>query len=785
VERLLINVIEYKDVEVARKTIGSNLVARNKFLQETETLYILKTIRHRNIVPILGAYYQHKQLNILFPLAVSDLEHLLTNPKPTWLDKTIDVLKAMCGLGDGLNHIHNFQTRVLNNTEIKLHGAHQDLKPQNVLIMNQQLVIADFGLCQMKPFDQNSKTKWKESTVDYGPPEARDPLTWETKEIGRAFDIWSLAALFMELMIYDRKGNEGIREFRRDRTFTDTYGETRCFHKDGKLHDSVSRWLILLKDHAIDTNVIKLIELIESMFEINHDARPGSKRVVDALRRIIIGNIGEHILSVLEEAVQGPQAAEMGNILFTKLVMEKTRLKAWTAIASGSLEPYIGDYAYHQHNGDYASTLRSLEECRDFLIQWQEEILSRNKFSKLFGTLSSTNDELYESQQENAKALIDDVFVIFSATAQSTSSQQAMHKLATHTTLFPRYSDAPLIALSRYMAQILAGHVSTDPGLPSRPLSEALLEKNQGNSKPSTYWYHIGHGEQPEVKALVEWRNYGRKWTEDDKEEAQRIGRILLQRVAILANMLQRAKQSEFRVLDCLGFVHKPEIGAFGLVFRIPCQDASPVTLHALFGGQKEKRQQPTLTQKFSLAKILARSLHKLHISNWMHKCFWSDNVIFFTSMQDPLTLTTVNDPYIRGFEYSRPIGFNEYSEKPDYDAEEKRYQHPEYFGDPRRPYQNAYDYYSLGLVLLEIALWRPLNRIHKDFSNAVEAKEFYVGYCKEYVAQSMGELYADATISCLGDQFWQSDLGNVDSERDHHLTFQREVVKRLELCKA
>lgn len=103
----------------------------------------------------------------------------------------------------------------------------------------------------------------------------------------------------------------------------------------------------MLKDDSTDTNVIKLTEFIESMFEINHDAGPGSRIVVDTLRRIIISNIGEHILFVLEEVAQAPESTEMGSILFAKLFTEKTRLKAWIAMASGSPETYNCDYAHH------------------------------------------------------------------------------------------------------------------------------------------------------------------------------------------------------------------------------------------------------------------------------------------------------------------------------------------------------------------------------------------------------------------------------------------------------
>jgi hypothetical protein len=148
-----------------------------------------------------------------------------------------------------------------------------------------------------------------------------------------------------------------------------------------------------------------------------------------------------------------------------------------------------------------------------------------------------------------------------------------------------------------------------------------------------------------------------------------------------------------------------------------------------------------------------------------------------------------VDQPYIRGFEYSRPHGADEYSEKPNYDKEEMRYQHPNYCQNTSQAYQRAYDYYSFGLILLEIALWRPLKRIYKDQhssgTTAEQLRGFYIGYCQEYVGKNMGDLYLEATLACLNGMVSKGEVGESEQEeRAEHLAFQEQVLNRLESCR-
>jgi hypothetical protein len=112
--------------------------------------------------------------------------------------------------------------------------------------------------------------------------------------------------------------------------------------------------------------------------------------------------------------------------------------------------------------------------------------------------------------------------------------------------------------------------------------------------------------------------------------------------------------------------------------------------------------------------------MFEFHKTFWVHKSFSSHTILFFPepkSVDDETTETAVLSnqisilaPYIVGFNYSRPDQPNQFSEPAALPLELQRYRHPEYKNRPMQYFHRAFDYYSLGIVLLEIGLWYPLS---------------------------------------------------------------------------
>ncbi|KAH7110537.1 hypothetical protein B0J11DRAFT_512429 [Dendryphion nanum] len=83
-----------------------------------------------------------------------------------------------------------------------------------------------------------------------------------------------------------------------------------------------------------------------------------------------------------------------------------------------------------------------------------------------------------------------------------------------------------------------------------------------------------------------------------------------------------------------------------------------------------------------------------------------------------------------------------------------QNYQHPEYIQKPQR-YQARFDFYSLRVVLLEIAHWQLLDRLTRGKGwQTLRDEEFRLGLVKDArsnsLAHKVGARYCQAIKSCL-----------------------------------
>ncbi|RYP44671.1 hypothetical protein DL768_008905 [Monosporascus sp. mg162] len=184
-------------------------------------------------------------------------------------------------------------------------------------------------------------------------------------------------------------------------------------------------------------------------------------------------------------------------------------------------------------------------------------------------------------------------------------------------------------------------------------------------------------------------------------------------RVLLLTELLRCDVPSGFRTPRCLGYTKSSrgdsEPSIFGLVFEIPPKagpETSLVTLRQLLG----RLPRPPLSARLLLASMLADSVSSFHSVGWLHKGLRSDNILFFGGETRDLDLGSL---YISGFELSRPSDMTEVTEKPIHDPGSDIYRHPHtQFGEVSNSYRRSYDLYSFGVVLMEIALWEPVETI-------------------------------------------------------------------------
>lgn len=156
-----------------------------------------------------------------------------------------------------------------------------------------------------------------------------------------------------------------------------------------------------------------------------------------------------------------------------------------------------------------------------------------------------------------------------------------------------------------------------------------------------------------------------------------------------------------------------------------------------------------------------------------MHKSIRSDNILFPHYSEHISSARYLSSPLVCGFEYSRLETESQTIDrsKENTNVSIAMYRHPDYQGEAAQGYQARYDFYSLGLVLLEIGLWAPLSSLfdsrpskdpasravalprdmqhfHRQEATILRDRVLYT--VRKDLPFRMGSIYADVARWCL-----------------------------------
>ncbi|RYO35091.1 hypothetical protein AA0113_g641 [Alternaria arborescens] len=265
----------------------------------------------------------------------------------------------------------------------------------------------------------------------------------------------------------------------------------------------------------------------------------------------------------------------------------------------------------------------------------------------------------------------------------------------------------------------------------------------------------------------TEWLDIENTLSPAKKNDAQ-------ERIKTLSVMLHSAPAS-FRIAKCIGYRNDlSNPNRTGLVYRVP-QDlgmAVPISLLDIIKRYKEKPT-PPLGDRFKLAQALATTLMQLHTSDWLHKAFRGDNILFFLGLAGPIT-----DPYVAGFEYAREVNMQSLGVRPSGQNSLDYYYHP----NVGSGFSKTLDLYSLGVVLLEIAYWRPLrSKIPPEHAKSLGSiHKLFVESADHKLDAAVGSIYANVVRTCLQCKLLDDDLGD-----GFACAVNTEIVLQLERCVA
>ncbi|TVY48423.1 hypothetical protein LCER1_G008229 [Lachnellula cervina] len=314
------------------------------------------------------------------------------------------------------------------------------------------------------------------------------------------------------------------------------------------------------------------------------------------------------------------------------------------------------------------------------------------------------------------------------------------------------------------------------------------------------------------------------EWIDDLDQDQERDTRIK-------TLMLATPKPGELLLPTCYGMVEDPFTRRFGLVLAPPAHIRSNLPPILPAGAISQKRMPVSLKElldkrhpssvhtlelgiRFKLAQKLVDAVHMMHCVGWVHKNIRSNSILFFPAPNKPSS-----GPPGPASNYPQPLGFdeplfvglgsarvdNEIQDPGDhypppvssfggmvvYDERAKTrrpkdinldyYQHPDKRWDPSIRYARSHDIYSLGCVLLEIGLWKPLDKLIDINDEEFErTKRNFQGLTMRLDGMT-GSIYGNVVRKCLA----ISTRERTESESRELSNFCSEIAASLNKCHA
>ncbi|KAH0536331.1 hypothetical protein FGG08_006785 [Glutinoglossum americanum] len=235
---------------------------QEKMKRIAKELELLKRLQpHRHIVRLVGSYTDPTFVGLIMsPVADCNLAAFLASPVHTAERKS--VLHSFFGcLSKALQFLHGINIR------------HKDVKPENILIKGETVLITDFGISM---YWEGSGQGGTQSSVVLATPRYRAPEFDEENERNTSSDIWSLGCVFLE-MVTVLKG----RAIPIMRAFLSHRG-TKIGSFARNL-DATKDWVGMLRaGEGTELDIIPL-EWIRHMLQPDRNLRPKAEAVTDMI----------------------------------------------------------------------------------------------------------------------------------------------------------------------------------------------------------------------------------------------------------------------------------------------------------------------------------------------------------------------------------------------------------------------------------------------------------------------------------------------------------------------
>ncbi|KAI1324287.1 kinase-like domain-containing protein [Xylariaceae sp. FL0255] len=739
------------------------------FGSEGHVLSLLRLVKHPSIVTLITSYVYRGVCNLVFEPAESDLEAWLRSPTRTLALATDDsIYYALRGLCCGISTFHHMTSAEYG---LELKGYHHDLKPQNILVQGSRFLLSDFGLSSLKEMTAKSKTLSRDVNGFYIPPESviiHDGF--QQKSVGQPSDMWALGCILAVVATYIVRGAAGVGEFEQKRKHKLHNWITYTFHCGGNPNPAVDLWLKDIEGEC-SSEAADLISLSRDLLQLDPGFRPTAKEVSRMMDLIAVRSLFQVIRVKLKEL------EEKNNNLTISIEFKRfTLIGKALDFDADALE--WKDWSFRLGTqGGFDALYTTLKTMENYLVS-DARLMSTGNVSRQFRKgLCKIMDQLWASLSPDQRDKYDLEVEDFLATNVDLDSANVDELPKS-----PRYRKFILLQTMKSLTAL-----SDDNRLRNPALNYGIekIEFLGVNVNAQTTLAELStESEQQKKVVLVEWLEYDEHWQLDEAKQLHR-------RMESICELLHQAKRPKLlRSLDCIGYSHAKFRHSFGLMFDLPVswQKDDPgnglTTLGELLVDSRVQRRPPALGDVFHLARLLVKSILGWQSAGWLHRRLTPFNILLKRDKDTPAL--AIKNPYLIGFEYSRPNLQDTLTTGPPEDNAHLDYCHPAYLQDRTR-YQPEFDYYSLGLILLEIAFWRPLKSITSKFTEPDQSPEDLRRWLLDNPVSALksraGERYENAVIACLSFPNSPQDLTHRQLHSRSLRAFESYVVDALEDC--
>lgn len=400
-------------------------------------------------------------------------------------------------------------------------------------------------------------------------------------------------------------------------------------------------------------------------------------------------------------------------------------------------------------------------------------IADKEKFEELLGELQYFNDRLEKLFPPNRIPTLQ-------RTWTNELLQTAQHDMGNLNLL-------ESASIGRYpglnaLAQLKQLRINLDAKEPSKkvlssselkiPVTRLHIEKDSSSQRIEAIYkkpldHMRGDSVSEDVRVLIDWIPYDKEMDMDSRLH-------LYQRVDNLSRLLHSnpARHPDLYTLDCIGYVDDTAKSRYGLVHIIPYHSpsnglsngstiaTSQPSFRTLASLIEDGSRTPDLDVRFKLAQTLAIALWSFHSLDWLHKSYSPNNILFFDDASDKDKSSgsgsnssqkhSLKNPYVVGFDSSRPDGLDEMTCDPKLGNSRDIYRHPDSLGIWRQPYRKSFDVYSFGLVLLEVGLWKSIRYLHKPKYTPSVFRDKVLAVLVPALGSKTGPLYRMTVERCL-----------------------------------